>query len=110
MAFVDAKVSSTVPLIGVFVISSSVKQLSPSCCLRCKSRLRKLQIPPFSGIIRTRFTPQVLIADNTLITIFARSETCKPAALDITRRMSRAENGLATRPIVTVEEILLNDS
>jgi|TARA_Y100001001_G_scaffold129241_1_gene128327 hypothetical protein len=24
--------------------------------------------------------------------------------------MSRAENGLATRPIVTVEEILLNDS
>jgi len=60
--------------------------------------------------MRTRFTPQVLIADNTLITIFARSETCKLAAFDITRRISRAENGLATRPIVTVEEILLNDS
>jgi hypothetical protein len=49
------------------------------------------------------------MAARTRITIFARSETCKLVALAITRRMSRAETGLATRPTLIVEELILKE-
>ena len=55
-------------------------------------------MPPLSGIISTRVTPQAPSAAITRSTVLARSAIGMPAALAITRRMSVAAAGLAITP------------
>src|SRR5262247_2392110 len=57
-------------------------------------------IPPVSGIMSTRPTPQLPAAASTRRMMLTRSAVWRLFAFATTRRMSRADTGLAMRPMV----------
>ena len=64
-----------------------------------------LRMPPFSGIITTLPTPAPPRQARTRSTILARSVICRLSALAMTRRMSRAETGLAMMPTIRARHV-----
>ena len=96
---VAVKVSST-PDVG----SMSRNSISGSAASapRLRWRSSSARMPPRSGITRARFTPQAAAAVSTRSTMFTRSVICRLPALATMRRMSRADTGLATTPMVAV--------
>src|SRR5215831_6028329 len=57
-------------------------------------------IPPVSGIMSTRPTPQLPAAASMRRTMLTRSAVWRLFAFATIRRMSRADTGLAMRPMV----------
>lgn len=78
--------------------NSTAASAASGPCLRARWRSSMTFRPSGSGIISTRATPHDASDDRSRSTIFTRSASCRLFAFAMTRRMSRAETGLAMMP------------